>query len=1077
VKNPRAFISAVTSELSEARGLVAKKLWEMGFDVDYQDDWGAMGGELLDILQKKVSSAQVFIQLVGSAPGVPPAMADSEFPDASFTQLEFHYARKTHKSTGKPVPYVFFVGSDVANKLAPPIVDADRRNQDAYKEALAKDGNLTFYGAPTIFDLIDKVTGIDHFRKLREAWHEDWERNDGPPLARPTDSSEEVRDFSLATSHYSSQWLPWQSRPNDEAALQRFLNDTRPFLWWVITGEGGVGKSRLAQELMLRKDNDAWAFGTLSPTHAWWDGHRWTPEGDILIVADYAASRRDWTDALFRVQLRAENRKPKGSTRVRVLLLTRPDGFTSFVRGNSTNESFRAVRGAAYVDSERADVSVEPNEAPGDERLIRRKDALYLAPAFSTLRSALLLVLKSIARGNPGLEEELTAVVPDDDHAAYWEKLKQKTAGGRWLLLQIYGWLLSLEKKREHKTDFEIAGDFEALLKAFLVREIRANWKPHRGPARTASEEDTDRIIAVLAIATLQRKLERKDFEKLPQVRRLKAKRRGILWRRCQGILGGDQNSNELPAVEPDLAGEALVLQALSTLGWDTDAPGEGHFVPGFDKKALLGTQSIVRRVLRNNRDGLAHFLGLIGRDFVSHNVTLNLFTFASQAALFDPTFVPTDNLLAALFDYGWGDYEDESSRPSKYADSLLQALERRTELQQYIYDSGIIPRYTSYLEGRVEAAHTMEPGSDVLSGVLSLKLLGHAVYRRNDPRGPALFENALTLIAKLEASGQALDGRAWLLPWYRVFFHDHHSNDLSKDDKLFPSDGGRYAVYQTHHQAAFDALPERLRTANQRPEPEDLPLLIRSAHFWGHVGNQETRILSAYFKSKATARDQVHEHLQKGRQAYFRAALFRLAGYKTSFFPQVANSGEHVAFIASVDKVLEHSANEGHWLPGFLADQFKEGLREHFLHPSQSLGDTAHQLIGASKLHYQTFALLRPQQEEAARAMSEADELFNAAMGLWAATKEVASQEGRALIQYYVWTVENELLQLTARASLDGGSAAVRALQIDEELMKRLGAVREAHKVAYEDAEKKVKTGVREFWNYLAQPEAEHAR
>jgi hypothetical protein len=327
----------------------------------------------------------------------------------------------------------------------------------------------------------------------------------------------------------------------------------------------------------------------------------------------------------------------------------------------------------------------------------------------------------------------------------------------------------------------------------------------------------------------------------------------------------------------------------------------------------------------------------------------------------------------------------------------------------------------------------------------------------------------------KLEDSGQPLDGRAWLLPWYRVFFHDHHSNDLSKDEKLFPNDKESHAVYQRHRQAAFDAIPERLQTAIRRPRTEDLPLLIRSAHFWGHVGNQETRILASYLQPKAIppTPPKVREHRQKGRQAYFRAALFRLAGYKTSFLAKDVASAEHAAFSASVDRVLDHSSNEGHWLPAFVTGQFKEGLREHFMHPSQSLGDTAHQLIGVSKIYYQTFALLHSEQDEAAQALSEADELFRAAMDLWTSTKEIARQEQRPLIQYYVWTVENELLQSMARAFVEGGSAAVRAFPIETELTKRLHSIRDTYKINYEDAEKKVRTGALEFKNYLERSHA----
>ena len=97
-------------------------------------------------------------------------------------------------------------------------------------------------------------------------------------------------------------------------------------------------------------------------------------------------------------------------------------------------------------------------------------------------------------------------------------------------------------------------------------------------------------------------------------------------------------------------------------------------------------------------------------------------------------------------------------------------------------------------------------------------------------------------------------------------------------------------ADYGAHRQAGLDSLPNTLKTAEQQPRPEALPLLSRSAHFWGHVGNQAGRRLTAAVSARsATPAAEVERWLEESREAYVRAALFRIAGYKTSFFSDAA--------------------------------------------------------------------------------------------------------------------------------------------------------------------------------------------
>lgn len=71
-----------------------------------------------------------------------------------------------------------------------------------------------------------------------------------------------------------------------------FLNDERPMLWWLLAGEGGSGKTRLALELCL-ESMDQWNVGFLErdvsenwQVRTWQD---WQQPGPTLVVVDYVA--------------------------------------------------------------------------------------------------------------------------------------------------------------------------------------------------------------------------------------------------------------------------------------------------------------------------------------------------------------------------------------------------------------------------------------------------------------------------------------------------------------------------------------------------------------------------------------------------------------------------------------------------------------------------------------------------------------------------------------------------------------------------------------------------------------------
>lgn len=63
---PVVFISA-TSDLRSARDLVGKVLYSMGYEPIWQDIAATEGGELLDLLRRRIEPCSVIVQIAAPA--------------------------------------------------------------------------------------------------------------------------------------------------------------------------------------------------------------------------------------------------------------------------------------------------------------------------------------------------------------------------------------------------------------------------------------------------------------------------------------------------------------------------------------------------------------------------------------------------------------------------------------------------------------------------------------------------------------------------------------------------------------------------------------------------------------------------------------------------------------------------------------------------------------------------------------------------------------------------------------------------------------------------------------------------
>lgn len=118
---------------------------------------------------------------------------------------------------------------------------------------------------------------------------------------------------------YSARVVPLVGRDRELDQLKTFLEDSRSFLWWMMTGPSGSGKSRFALELTLNHWGNWWTgFLDAAPDPASWSD--WKPEWPTLIVVDYVGAR---AAAIGKMVNTLQERALELAFPVRVLLLAR----------------------------------------------------------------------------------------------------------------------------------------------------------------------------------------------------------------------------------------------------------------------------------------------------------------------------------------------------------------------------------------------------------------------------------------------------------------------------------------------------------------------------------------------------------------------------------------------------------------------------------------------------------------------------------------------------------------------------------------------------------------------------------
>ncbi|MFD0657406.1 serine protease [Thermocatellispora tengchongensis] len=136
----------------------------------------------------------------------------------------------------------------------------------------------------------------------------------GPPL-----EAKLTRPTPAVVLNFRARATALVGREPELRRLRDFLSSDSPFRWQLLSGAGGMGKSRLALELCLEAAADGWHAGFLIPDvpFAW---SSWLPARPTLIVVDEIEYRKDTVREIVRV---LSARSDELTDRVRVLLLAR----------------------------------------------------------------------------------------------------------------------------------------------------------------------------------------------------------------------------------------------------------------------------------------------------------------------------------------------------------------------------------------------------------------------------------------------------------------------------------------------------------------------------------------------------------------------------------------------------------------------------------------------------------------------------------------------------------------------------------------------------------------------------------
>ena len=319
-------------------------------------------------------------------------------------------------------------------------------------------------------------------------------------------------DALISRFAYWRRTTPFAGRQAELAQLDEFLDDpSRRFAWKILCGVGGMGKSRLALELVLRARRDHWRAGFLDSLK---DGEywaRWQPSRPTLLVVDYAAKTPEPVGEMLKA---LAERSPSEALRkpVRLLLIERDPADPRL------ETMVAAARRTAGGNSRRPDLVLHP----GDVRHIFE----YVLGRSGDVATC---------------ERALTEIDPEQRRP-------------------LFAFLIADAVKRERNVR---GWDRDALLNDVISRERTYFWWP-KATSLGLSKQDAQAAERALVLATMVGGLPISLFQSASDD--LLPSWNPFAHSQLFFEMTGKPVETAVPALEPDIVGEYFVLERLSAL-------------------------------------------------------------------------------------------------------------------------------------------------------------------------------------------------------------------------------------------------------------------------------------------------------------------------------------------------------------------------------------------------------------------------------------------------------------------------------------------------------------------------------
>jgi tetratricopeptide (TPR) repeat protein len=317
--------------------------------------------------------------------------------------------------------------------------------------------------------------------------------------------------------------IPFLGREAALRALDEFLTTEgkHPFTWWLVTGGGGTGKTRLARELCLLVRRRGWRAGFLPSSFvadiAGLDA--WCPPTPTLIVADYVMKR---IEEIRKLAVRLARRD--GLPPLRLLLLEREAGelFENQFLGSDQSDRGEIVKARYQRDS----LSLSKSKLTEDE-------------------------VWSLVEACPWRSDAARVPLPRNE---FFQRLEELDSQRRPLVAMILA-----DARATSATDAGL-DSLEKILQKLLQRDRDHLWPKELGVAKTAIGK-TEADIAI-AFATMVDGLGPPELEVIAAARRKPIDE--TILPACGIAIGKPLGSvPRLGRLEPDLIGEFFALEAL----------------------------------------------------------------------------------------------------------------------------------------------------------------------------------------------------------------------------------------------------------------------------------------------------------------------------------------------------------------------------------------------------------------------------------------------------------------------------------------------------------------------------------